>query len=276
MGRMRVAGWQALSVAAGLFAWEAAVRWGALDPVFVPAPSAVLRVFWTTASEILLRLGDTLVKTLLGYALAVCVGVPAGLLLGSRPTAHAVMPMSWRSTASEDPVLPWIALIFGIGLSWRRSRRRYSRLPSLCDRGGHRDVSCSAVAYVGATARGSAESAPAVPPSVDPMRCVVFALLGAPGGAGRQSRLGWMQRVALAFRAPGSSLYGHRLGASSVVLTSASQPAPGAGAECRLTVVSCRTSRGWGPAVRGNFPVLQDVAGRRGPASEGELQRRHP
>src|SRR5262249_21729545 len=82
--------WQTLSIVAGLLCWEGAVRFGVVDPLFVPAPSAVLSVLAATVPETLPRLGDTLLKTLLGYALAVCVGVPAGLVLGSRPTAHAV------------------------------------------------------------------------------------------------------------------------------------------------------------------------------------------
>ena len=117
MGRMKVLGWQALSVAAGLLVWEALVRWGVLDPLFVPAPSSVLSVFGATATDALPRLGDTLVKTLLGYALAVGVGVPAGLLLGSRPTAHAVaMPYVVALYAVPSVVwYPSLMLFFGLG-----------------------------------------------------------------------------------------------------------------------------------------------------------------
>ena len=129
MGRLRVLGCQALSVAAALLAWEALVRWGVLDPLFVPAPSAVLRVLGATAAEALPRLGDTLVKTLLGYALAVGVGVPAGLLLGSRPTAHAVA-MPYVVALYGIPkilILPWILLAFGLlmlGIAIRNFQQR--------------------------------------------------------------------------------------------------------------------------------------------------------
>ena len=40
MGRLSVLACQVLSVAAALLGWEAAVRWGLVDPLFVPAPSA--------------------------------------------------------------------------------------------------------------------------------------------------------------------------------------------------------------------------------------------
>jgi len=119
MGRLRILGWQALSVGGALLAWETAVRMGFLDAAFIPAPSAVLRALAGTAADTLPRLGDTLVKTLLGYALAVGVGVPAGLVLGSRPVAHAVA-MPYVVALYGIPkilILPWIALIFGIGLS---------------------------------------------------------------------------------------------------------------------------------------------------------------
>src|SRR5262249_34387089 len=117
--RLKVLACQALSVAALLLAWEAAVRWRLLDPLFVPAPSSILRVLGVTGAEALPRLGETLVKTFLGYTLAILVGVPAGLVLGSRPTAHAVA-MPYVVALYSVPkilVLPWIALIFGIGLS---------------------------------------------------------------------------------------------------------------------------------------------------------------
>ncbi len=77
MGRLRVLACQTLSVAAILLAWEVAVRWRLLDPLFVPAPSSILRVLGVTGAEALPRLGETLVKTLLGYALATLAGVPA-------------------------------------------------------------------------------------------------------------------------------------------------------------------------------------------------------
>jgi len=216
MGRLRVLGCQALSVAAGLFAWEAAVRWGVLDPLFVPAPSAVLRVFGATATEALPRLGDTLVKTLLGYALAVGVGVPAGLLLGSRPTAHAVA-MPYVVALYGIPkilILPWIALIFGIGLSTAAlSAAVFAIFPVVVlVAAGTRDVDPTLVtvaASMGATRAqvGRKVLLPAVLPSVlTAMRvAMVFAMLGALLAemlAGNRGMGFQMQRTALAFRAP--------------------------------------------------------------------------
>src|SRR5262249_56265128 len=102
-----------------LIAWEAAGGWGLLDRVFVPAPSSILQVLAVTGAEALPRLGETLLKTLLGYALAILAGVPAGLVLGSRPTAHplALPHVGALHGVPEIPGLPRMALIFGIGLS---------------------------------------------------------------------------------------------------------------------------------------------------------------
>lgn len=216
MGRLRVLGWQALSVGAALLAWEAAVRLRILDPVFIPAPSAVLRALGATAADALARLGDTLVKTLLGYALAVGVGVPAGLVLGSRPVAHAVA-MPYVVALYGIPkilILPWIALIFGIGLSTAAlSAAVFAIFPVVVlVAAGTRDVDPAIVTVAVSMGANRAQIArkvllPAVLPSVlTAMRvAMVFALLGALLAemlAGNRGMGFQMQRMALAFRAP--------------------------------------------------------------------------
>jgi NitT/TauT family transport system permease protein len=216
MGRMNVLACQALSVAAALAAWEAAVRWGALDPTFVPAPSAILSVLAATLTEALPRLGDTLLKTLLGYALAVGVGVPAGLLLGSRPMAHAVA-MPYVVALYGIPkilILPWIALIFGIGLSTATlSAAVFAIFPVIVlVAAGTRDVDQTLVTVAVSMGASRAQIGrkvllPAVLPSVlTAMRvAVVFAMLGALLAemlAGNRGMGFQMQRMALAFRAP--------------------------------------------------------------------------
>lgn len=216
MGRLKVFGCQAVSVATALLVWEALVRWGVVDPLFVPAPSAVLHVFAATAAETLPRLGDTLVKTLLGYALAVGVGVPAGLLLGSRPAAHAVA-MPYVVALYGIPkilILPWIALIFGIGLSTAAlSAAVFAIFPVVVlVAAGTRDVDPTLVTVAVSMGASRAQVGrmvllPAVLPSVlTAMRvAVVFALLGALLAemlAGNRGMGFQMQRMALAFRAP--------------------------------------------------------------------------
>jgi len=216
MGRLKLLGSQVLSVAAALIAWEMAVRWQILDPVFVPAPSAILRVFAGTVPETLPRLGETLVKTLLGYALAVCVGVPAGLWLGSRPMAHAVA-MPYVVALYGIPkilILPWIALIFGIGFSTAAlSAAVFAIFPVVVlVAAGTRDVDPALVTVAVSMGASRAQLSrkvllPAVLPSVlTAMRvAIVFALLGtllAEMLAGNRGIGFQMQRTALAFRAP--------------------------------------------------------------------------
>ena len=114
-GRRRL--WQALSVAALLAGWELAARAGWLDPAFVPAPSAVARAFRTIGREAVGLLGETLGKTLVAYALAVSLGVGAGLLIGSVRYLHDVLS-PFLVTLYALPkilVLPWILLAFGLG-----------------------------------------------------------------------------------------------------------------------------------------------------------------
>ncbi|HMB35253.1 MAG TPA: ABC transporter permease subunit [Methylomirabilota bacterium] len=216
MGRLRVLAWQGLSVAAIVLAWEVAVRWRLVDPLFVPAPSSIVRVLGVTGAEALPRLGDTLVKTLLGYALAILAGVPTGLVLGSRPTAHAIA-MPYVVALYGVPkilVLPWIALVFGIGLSTAvLSAAVFAIFPVVVlVAAGTRDVDPALVtvaASMGAS-RGQIIRKvllPAVLPSVlTAMRvALVFALLGtliAEMLAGTRGMGFQMQRAALAFRAP--------------------------------------------------------------------------
>jgi NitT/TauT family transport system permease protein len=216
MGRLRVLAWQSLSVAAIVLAWEVAVRWRLVDPLFVPAPSSIVRVLGVTGAEALPRLGDTLVKTLLGYALAILAGVPTGLVLGSRPTAHAIA-MPYVVALYGVPkilVLPWIALVFGIGLSTAvLSAAVFAIFPVVVlVAAGTRDVDPALVtvaASMGAS-RGQIIRKvllPAVLPSVlTAMRvALVFALLGtliAEMLAGTRGMGFQMQRAALAFRAP--------------------------------------------------------------------------
>jgi len=216
MGRLRVLAWQTLSVAAIMLAWEVAVRWQLVDPLFVPAPSSIVRVLGVTGAEALPRLGDTLVKTLLGYALAILAGVPTGLVLGSRPTAHAIA-MPYVVALYGVPkilVLPWIALVFGIGLSTAvLSAAVFAIFPVVVlVAAGTRDVDPALVtvaASMGAS-RGQIIRKvllPAVLPSVlTAMRvALVFALLGtliAEMLAGTRGMGFQMQRAALAFRAP--------------------------------------------------------------------------
>src|SRR5262249_8637459 len=85
---VRVRGLQTASVLRLLASWAAVVRAGWVDPLFVPAPSAVIRGFGLIAPTALSALGDTLLKTAIAYALAAALGVTTGVVLGSVRALH--------------------------------------------------------------------------------------------------------------------------------------------------------------------------------------------
>ena len=107
---------QALSVAGLVLVWELAARVGVIDPLFVPAPSAVLRAVGVIGPEALGLLGETLAKTLVAYALAIALGVGAGLAIGGVRYLHDVLnPFLVALYAlPKILVLPWILLAFGL------------------------------------------------------------------------------------------------------------------------------------------------------------------
>ena len=110
---------QLASVAGLLGAWEALVRLGAVDPLFVPAPSAVVRAEVAIGPEASRRLAETLGTALVAYVLAVTLGVGAGLVIGAvRYLYDVVNPFLIALYAlPKILVLPWILLVFGLGVT---------------------------------------------------------------------------------------------------------------------------------------------------------------
>jgi NitT/TauT family transport system permease protein len=115
--RVQVAVLQAVSVLAVLAAWEALARAGWVDPLFVPAPSAVARAFARIGASALAGLGDTLVKTAVAYVLSVVLGVSLGIAVGSvRPLREVLSPFVVALYGMPKIlVLPWIVLLLGFG-----------------------------------------------------------------------------------------------------------------------------------------------------------------
>jgi NitT/TauT family transport system permease protein len=108
---------QALSVAAIVGAWELAARAQWVDPLFVPAPSAVLRAFGSIGGSAVRALGDTLGKTAIAYALAVVLGVTGGIVIGSVARLRDVLNPFVIALYGMPKilVLPWIVLLLGFG-----------------------------------------------------------------------------------------------------------------------------------------------------------------
>ena len=115
--RARVRWLQALSVLGVLLAWEAVARLGWVDPLFVPAPSAVAGAFTRIGRGALAGLGDTLAKTAVAYLLSVTLGVGLGITIGSVRTLRDVLSpfVVVLYGMPKILVLPWIVLLLGFG-----------------------------------------------------------------------------------------------------------------------------------------------------------------
>jgi NitT/TauT family transport system permease protein len=117
VSRSRIVTLQLASVLVLLGVWEAVARAGWVDPLFVPAPSAVAAAFPHMGRGALFGLGDTLAKTAVAYALSVVLGVAGGLALGSARILREVLNPFVVALYGMPKilVLPWIVLLLGFG-----------------------------------------------------------------------------------------------------------------------------------------------------------------
>ena len=108
---------QLATVLVGLLAWELAARAGWVDPLFIPAPSAVARALATISGPALAGLADTLAKTAAAYVLSVVLGVSAGLAVGSVRLLRDVLSPYVIALYGMPKilVLPWIVMLLGYG-----------------------------------------------------------------------------------------------------------------------------------------------------------------
>lgn len=114
---LRVRLLQGVGIAAVLGGWEAAARGGLVDPLFVPAPSAVAAALADMGSPVFGALGETLLKTAMAYLIAAVAGVAGGIALGSvralREVLHPFVVALYGMP--KILVLPWIVLLLGFG-----------------------------------------------------------------------------------------------------------------------------------------------------------------
>jgi NitT/TauT family transport system permease protein len=108
-----------IAVAAFLALWEIAPRVGLVDPTFLVPFSTAVRALWALAQDGQLW-DDTrvsLVRSAVGFAIALGIGVPLGLVVGwYRTVAEILNPLFelFRNTAALA-LLPVFILILGIG-----------------------------------------------------------------------------------------------------------------------------------------------------------------
>lgn len=112
-------GRRTIAVIVFLAVWEAAPRAGLVDRTFLPPVSDVIPALWELArnGQLWSNTQASLARSLSGFALAIGVAVPLGLLVGwYRPLADLLNPLLelFRNTAAIA-LLPVFILILGIG-----------------------------------------------------------------------------------------------------------------------------------------------------------------
>ena len=90
-----------LVILAFLAAWEVAVRLKGIPPIFLPAPSAILKYLIAMIADgsLVYHLSITFLRILAGFAVAAVAGVAMGLVMGMSPLAARIID-------------PWIAALY--------------------------------------------------------------------------------------------------------------------------------------------------------------------
>jgi len=114
---VRVHALRVVTVLAILVAWELTVRAGLADPLFVPEPTAVVRVLGAVTRAALGSFAETLGKVAVAYGLSVVLGVGLGVILGSARAMRDVLNpfVVLLYGLPKILVLPWIILLMGTG-----------------------------------------------------------------------------------------------------------------------------------------------------------------
>ncbi len=99
--------------------WETLPRLGVVDSTFLPPLSEVLAAWWdlVKSGELWEHTQASLTRSLVGFALAIGIAIPLGLLIGwYKPVANLLTPLLeiFRNTAALA-ILPVFVLILGLG-----------------------------------------------------------------------------------------------------------------------------------------------------------------
>jgi NitT/TauT family transport system permease protein len=104
-----------------LLIWEALVRVGLLDARFFPAPTVVIRelIVLLTSGQLIVHLGYTLSRVVVGFLLGAVPGVLLGIVMGLSPAVRAFLQPAIASIYPVPKValFPLAMLIFGLGES---------------------------------------------------------------------------------------------------------------------------------------------------------------
>jgi NitT/TauT family transport system permease protein len=97
--------------------WEIFVRLFNIQEFVLPAPSAIFKSLWQWREPIALNAWQTLMTTLIGFALAIVIGVIGGVALGSSQVAYdGFYPaLIAFNSVPKVAVVPVLVIWFGIG-----------------------------------------------------------------------------------------------------------------------------------------------------------------
>lgn len=102
----------------GLVIWQVAVKLSGIEAWLLPAPTDVLLSLWTNRALVLFHASASLLETVLGFALAVVVGVIIAFFMdispGARRTIYPLLVIS--QTVPLIAIAPLFMLWFGLGL----------------------------------------------------------------------------------------------------------------------------------------------------------------
>lgn len=111
--------WKIASLVAVFGLWELLPRVGAVDPVWFPPLSAVIAVMWQMlrTGELQNHIAGSLMRSLVGFALAAAVAVPLGLSIGwyARVRSFLTPALEFFRNTSALALLPVFILFLGIG-----------------------------------------------------------------------------------------------------------------------------------------------------------------
>jgi ABC-type nitrate/sulfonate/bicarbonate transport system permease component len=90
-----------LVIVAVLAAWEFAVRFHGIQPIFLPAPSSILKYLWVMIADGSLpyHLSVTFLRIMTGFLVAGITGIIVGILMGMSPLVTRIVD-------------PWIAALY--------------------------------------------------------------------------------------------------------------------------------------------------------------------
>ena len=108
----------AVLVLALLVLWQLGVQWGQVQSWLLPSPTAIVKAAWNARGLLGPHILQTTLETILGFSLALIVGIGLGLLIDySSLLRNALYPLLVASqTVPTVAIAPLLVIWFGYGL----------------------------------------------------------------------------------------------------------------------------------------------------------------